>query len=92
MASNNVLAIADGSLDIWQKEYEGNHLFPKLLVTDIKAKFDQDWKRELRQVYTESVKVNPYKGASTIVMAKFDPERPNFLNTMTSGDSGYLII
>ena len=63
-----------------------------MLVTDIKTKFDQDWKRKLKEVYAESVKVNPYKGASTIVMAKFDGERPNFLNTTTAGGSGYLII
>ena len=83
--------MADAGDDI-SEPHPQNHLFPKLLVTDIKTKFDQDWRRSLRQMYAESVKINPYRGASTVVMAKFDPKRPDILNTTLSGESGYLII
>lgn len=67
-------------------------LFSKQLVTDINHKFEKNNAWELRHILVESVKVNKKTGTSTVVIAKFDTSRENYIKTTNLGDSGYLIL
>lgn len=40
----------------------------------------------------KSVRDNPHIGSSTVVMAKFDSLKDNYIKTLNLGDSGYMIL
>ena len=47
---------------------------------------------ELRQILVDSVQANKETGSSTVVLAKFDTSRENYIKTTNLGDSGYLLL
>jgi hypothetical protein len=40
----------------------------------------------------KSVQDNPHIGSSTVVIAKFDNVKDNYIKTLNLGDSGYMIL
>jgi protein phosphatase PTC7 len=61
-------------------------------VTDINYLFQKNNAQELRAVLIEAVKANKNIGSSTVVLAKFDTSRENYLKATNLGDSGYLLL
>ena len=55
----------------------------------MKKQFDGDNETSLRNLLTESVRINPNIGSSTAVLATL---KNNTLMTLNLGDSGYLIL
>lgn len=61
-------------------------------MRDIKHLFDKNNAQELKAVLVQAVKANKNIGSSTVVLAKFDTTRENFLKATNLGDSGYLLL
>ena len=90
LAQDNLLVVADG-VGGWIQHGIDSGLYSKQLVRDIKAYYDKNNAKELREVLVESVKANTNTGSTTCVLAKFDTTRHDYLKTTNLGDSGYII-
>ena len=90
LGSPNFLAVADGIGD-WEKHGIHSGVFSKALVTDLKKRHAKNNHMELKQILVDSIKEEKPPGTSTVVMAKFDTSRENYIKTTNIGDSGYIL-
>ena len=84
------MVVADG-VGGWEEHGIDSGRFSKQLVRNVREVFEAAPFKELKQVLTDSVRKNTEIGSSTIVMAKSDMVRGNYIKTTNLGDSGYWI-
>jgi hypothetical protein len=60
-------------------------------VWDIKTEHDKDNKLSLKELMGKGMEASKHEGSSTLVMAKWDHEKPHILKTTNLGDSGFMI-
>ena len=88
--SEQLMTVADG-VGGWEAHGFDSGLFSKQLVADIQTFYEDDRSQDFKDILYSSVAMNHNIGSSTVVMAGFDPARPEVMRTLNLGDSGYII-
>lgn len=90
LAQEDLLVVADG-VGGWEEHGIDSGKFSKQLVRNVREVYEASPFKELKQILIDSVRKTDEIGSSTIVMAKFDMVRGNYIKTTNLGDSGYWI-
>ena len=78
----------------WVKKRVDPGKYAKYLANKVREFFENEPKRDLKDMLVNAVKVNPNRGSTTAVIAKLDSQsvEPVVMSTCNLGDSGYLVV
>ena len=90
LAQSDLLMVADG-VGGWEEHGIDSSKFSQNLVWDIRQEFESNKNQTLKDLMAKGSEASKHEGSSTLVMAKWDHEKPHILKTSNLGDSGYVL-